>query len=210
MINSKQLQVNIDVKKIVFVQVQVDLNCCILLGVVNFIGCEELQYVCDIVVSVQVEFDVVIQQYNVNQVIVLGIRLEQQLVVFQVVIEVCNVWLVLQCMQIVSLISGYVFCCLVQSGVQIGIIMLLMVVVLVINLWIDVNFKEIQLVYMCIGQLVIVISDIYGDDVKYIGKVVGLDMGIGSVFFLLLVQNVIGNWIKVVQCLLVCIELDEK
>lgn len=65
--------------------------------------------------------------------------------------------------------------------------MLLMVVVLVINMWVDVNFKEMQIVNMCIGQLVIIIMDIYGDDVKYIGKVVGLDMGIGSVFLLFLV-----------------------
>lgn len=54
------------------------------------------------------------------------------------------------------------------------------------------------------------ISDIYGDDVKYTGKVVGLDMGTGSAFSLLPAQNATGNWIKVVQRLPVRIELDEK
>jgi len=55
-----------------------------------------------------------------------------------------------------------------------------------------------------------VVSDIYGDEVKYTGKVVGLDMGTGSAFSLLPAQNATGNWIKVVQRLPVRIELDEK
>jgi membrane fusion protein (multidrug efflux system) len=63
---------------------------------------------------------------------------------------------------------------------------------------------------MRIGQPATVISDIYGDDVKYTGKVVGLDMGTGSAFSLLPAQNATGNWIKVVQRLPVRIELDEK
>ncbi len=55
-----------------------------------------------------------------------------------------------------------------------------MAVVPATNLWIDANFKETQLAHMRIGQPATVISDIYGDDVKYTGKVVGLDMGTGS------------------------------
>ncbi len=73
---------------------------------------------------------------------------------------------------------------------------------------IDANFKETQLAHMRIGRPATVISDIYGDDVKYTGKVVGLDMGTGSVS-LLPAQNATGNWIKVVQRL-VRIELDEN
>ena len=83
-----------------------------------------------------------------------------------------------------------------------------MAVVPASNLWVDANFKETQLAHMRIGQPVTVISDIYGDDVKYTGKVVGLDMGTGSAFSLLPAQNATGNWIKVVQRLPVRIELD--
>ena len=85
-----------------------------------------------------------------------------------------------------------------------------MAVVPATNLWIDANFKETQLAHMRIGQPATVISDIYGDDVKYTGKVVGLDMGTGSAFSLLPAQNATGNWIKVVQRLPVRIELDEN
>jgi len=78
------------------------------------------------------------------------------------------------------------------------------------NLWVDANFKETQLAHMRIGQPATVVSDIYGDDVKYTGKVVGLDMGTGSAFSLLPAQNATGNWIKVVQRLPVRIEIDAK
>lgn len=63
---------------------------------------------------------------------------------------------------------------------------------------------------MRIGQPATVVSDVYGDDVVYQGKVAGIDMGTGSAFSLLPAQNATGNWIKVVQRLPVRIELDAK
>ncbi|SYA18582.1 multidrug resistance secretion protein [Klebsiella pneumoniae] len=207
MINSKQLQANIDVKKTALAQAQADLNRRIPLGAANLIGREELQHARDTVASAQAELDVAIQQYNANQAIVLGTRLEQQPAVLQAATEVRNAWLALQRTQIVS---GYVSRRSVQPGAQIGTTTPLMAVVPATNLWIDANFKETQLAHMRIGQPATVISDIYGDDVKYTGKVVGLDMGTGSAFSLLPAQNATGNWIKVVQRLPVRIELDEK
>ncbi len=85
-----------------------------------------------------------------------------------------------------------------------------MAVVPATNMWVDANFKETQIANMRIGQPVTITTDIYGDDVKYTGKVVGLDMGTGSAFSLLPAQNATGNWIKVVQRLPVRIELDQK
>lgn len=210
MINSKQLQANIDVKKTALAQAQADLNRRIPLGAANLIGREELQHARDTVASAQAELDVAIQQYNANQAIVLGTRLEQQPAVLQAATEVRNAWLALRRTQIVSPISGYVSRRSVQPGAQIGTTTPLMAVVPATNLWIDANFKETQLAHMRIGQPATVISDIYGDDVKYTGKVVGLDMGTGSAFSLLPAQNATGNWIKVVQRLPVRIELDEK
>lgn len=78
------------------------------------------------------------------------------------------------------------------------------------EMWIDANFKETQLANMRIGQPATVVTDFYGDDVVFQGKVVGLDMGTGSAFSLLPAQNATGNWIKVVQRLPVRIELDAK
>jgi membrane fusion protein, multidrug efflux system len=210
MINSKQLQASIDVKKTALAQVQTDLNRRIPLGTANLIGREELQHARDAVASAQAELNVTIQQYNANQAMILGTKLEDQPAVKQAATDVRNAWLALQRTKIVSPMTGYVSRRAVQPGAQISPSTPLMAVVPATNLWIDANFKETQLAHMRIGQPVTVVSDIYGDDVKYTGKVVGLDMGTGSAFSLLPAQNATGNWIKVVQRLPVRIELDAK
>lgn len=112
--------------------------------------------------------------------------------------------------KIVSPLTGYVSRRSVQPRAQINPTTPLMAIVPATYLWVDANFKETQLANMRIGQPATVISDIYGDNVKYTGKIIGLDMGTGSAFSLLPAQNATGNWIKVVQRLPVRIELDEK
>jgi membrane fusion protein (multidrug efflux system) len=92
----------------------------------------------------------------------------------------------------------------VQPGQQ------LMTVVPLYNLWIDANFKESQLRHIRIGQPVKIVSDVYGGDADFHGKVVGLGAGTGSVFSLLPAQNATGNWIKVVQRVPVRISLDNQ
>jgi membrane fusion protein (multidrug efflux system) len=74
--------------------------------------------------------------------------------------------------------------------------------------WVDANFKEVQLKHMRIGQPVEMTADVYGSSVVYHGKVVGFSAGTGSAFSLLPAQNATGNWIKVVQRLPVRIALN--
>lgn len=135
---------------------------------------------------------------------------EDQPAVQQAATEVRNAWLALERTRIVSPMTGYVSRRAVQPGAQISPTTPLMAVVPATNMWVDANFKETQIANMRIGQPVTITTDIYGDDVKYTGKVVGLDMGTGSAFSLLPAQNATGNWIKVVQRLPVRIELDQK
>lgn len=208
MINNKQLQANIEIRKTTLSQAQTDLNRRIPLGSANLIGREELQHSRDAVTSAQAALNVAVQQYNANQAMILGSTLEEQPTVRQAATDVRNAWLALERTKIVSPMSGYVSRRSVQPGAQISPTTPLMAVVPASNLWVDANFKETQLAHMRIGQPVTVVSDIYGDDVKYTGKVVGLDMGTGSAFSLLPAQNATGNWIKVVQRLPVRIELD--
>lgn len=106
MINSKQLQANIDVKNRPR-RAQADLNRRIPLGAANLIGREELQHARDTVASAQAELDVAIQQYNANQRSCWA-PLEQQPAVLRAATEVRNARLALQRTQIVSPISGYV------------------------------------------------------------------------------------------------------
>ncbi|MDX3893667.1 HlyD family efflux transporter periplasmic adaptor subunit [Pusillimonas sp.] len=84
----------------------------------------------------------------------------------------------------------------------------LMTIVPLDQLWVEANFKEVQLRRMKPGQKVTLAADLYGGDVVYHGYVQGLAAGTGAVFSLLPAQNASGNWIKVVQRLPVRIVLD--
>jgi membrane fusion protein (multidrug efflux system) len=74
--------------------------------------------------------------------------------------------------------------------------------------WVDANFKEVQLRDMRVGQPVTLRADMYGGAAIYHGRLVGLSAGSGTAFALLPAQNASGNWIKIVQRLPVRIELD--
>jgi membrane fusion protein (multidrug efflux system) len=76
------------------------------------------------------------------------------------------------------------------------------------DVWVDANFKEVQLKNMRVGQPVEVRTDIYGRSIKYHGKLVGPSAGSGSAFALLPAQSASGNWIKIVQRVPVRIALD--
>jgi membrane fusion protein (multidrug efflux system) len=78
------------------------------------------------------------------------------------------------------------------------------------DVWIDANFKEVQLAHMRIGQPVSVRADLYGNDVEFHGRLVGVGAGSGSAFALLPAQNASGNWIKIVQRVPVRILLDPQ
>ncbi|MHA6305535.1 multidrug efflux MFS transporter periplasmic adaptor subunit EmrA [Hafnia paralvei] len=209
-INGKQYQANIQLRKTELNKATDDYKRRQVLGSVNAIGREELQHAQDAVESAKAALDVAIQQYNANQALILNTPLEKQPAIQQAAAQVRDAWLALERTQIRSPITGYVSRRSVQVGAQITPSTPLMAVVPDNQLWIDANFKETQLAGMRIGQPATVISDMYGDDVVYKGKVVGLDMGTGSAFSLLPAQNATGNWIKVVQRLPVRIELDAK
>src|SRR5581483_8286923 len=98
----------------------------------------------------------------------------------------------------------------VQVGQRIAAGTPLLAVVPLDDVWIDANFKEVQLKRMRAGQPVKVRTDVYGHSVTYHGRVVGLAAGSGSAFALLPAQNASGNWIKIVQRLPVRIALDPK
>ncbi|MBW5815966.1 multidrug efflux MFS transporter periplasmic adaptor subunit EmrA [Yersinia kristensenii] len=210
MINSKQYQANIALKKTELSKAQNDLKRRVVLGSVDAIGREELQHARDAVDAAQASLDVAIAQYNANQALVLNTPLEKQPAVEQAAAKLRDAWLALQRTKVVSPITGFVSRRSVQVGAEIANGAPLMAVIPANEMWIDANFKETQLANMRIGQPATVVTDFYGDDVVFQGKVVGLDMGTGSAFSLLPAQNATGNWIKVVQRLPVRIQLDAK
>ena len=106
--------------------------------------------------------------------------------------------------------NGYIAKRSVQVGQQVAVGAALMAVVPLDQLWVDANFKEDQLKRLRIGQAVELVSDYYGGDAVFHGKVVGIEPGTGAAFSLLPPQNASGNWIKIVQRLPVRVALDPK
>jgi len=76
------------------------------------------------------------------------------------------------------------------------------------DVWVEANFKEVQLARMRAGQPATISVDTYGDR-TFKGHVVSLSPGTGSQFSVLPAQNATGNWVKVVQRLAVRLEIDD-
>jgi membrane fusion protein (multidrug efflux system) len=96
----------------------------------------------------------------------------------------------------------------VQVGQRISAGSPVMTIVPVGSVYVDANFKEGQLTRVRPGQKVELVSDLYGGDVVFHGRVTGFSGGTGSAFSLIPAQNATGNWIKVVQRLPVRVQLD--
>ena len=77
------------------------------------------------------------------------------------------------------------------------------------NVWIEANFKEVQLTRMRPGQSASVRIDAYPGRTIH-AKVVSISPGTGSEFSLLPPENATGNWVKVVQRLPVRLKLEES
>ena len=112
--------------------------------------------------------------------------------------------------RIVAPVDGVIAQRTVQVGQQVAAGTPLLAVVPLSTVWVDANFKEVQLQDMRVGQPVTVTADIYGGKVTYHGKVEGMGAGSGSAFALLPPQNASGNWIKIVQRVPVRIALDPQ
>jgi membrane fusion protein, multidrug efflux system len=75
--------------------------------------------------------------------------------------------------------------------------------------WIEANFKEVQLTHMLPGQSARVRIDAYPGRIIR-AKVVSISPGTGSQFSLLPAENATGNWVKVVQRLPVRLRLEDS
>ncbi|MBD0764802.1 MULTISPECIES: HlyD family efflux transporter periplasmic adaptor subunit [Neisseria] len=138
------------------------------------------------------------------------VALREQPAVQMAVSRLKDAWLNLQRTQIRAPVDGQVAKRSVQVGQQVAAGAPLMAVVPLSDVWVDANFKETQLRRMKIGQPVELVSDLYGKQTVYRGRVAGFSAGTGSAFSLIPAQNATGNWIKVVQRVPVRIELNRE
>ena len=120
-----------------------------------------------------------------------------------------DAWIAAERNAVVAPVTGYVAERSVQVGQRIQAGQALMMVIPLNSLWVDANFKEVQLRHLRIGQPARVRSDLYGGSYIFHGRVEGMSAGTGAAFALLPAQNASGNWIKVVQRVPVRIRIDD-
>lgn len=171
---------------------------------------EEISHARDAVRAAQASVDAAQQQLASNRALTANTTIASHPNVLAAAAKVRDAYLANARNTLPAPVTGYVAKRSVQVGQRVSPGTPLMSVVPLNAVWVDANFKEVQLKHMRIGQPVELTADIYGSSVVYHGKVVGFSAGTGSAFSLLPAQNATGNWIKVVQRLPVRIELDPK
>ncbi|ENV6111077.1 HlyD family efflux transporter periplasmic adaptor subunit [Neisseria gonorrhoeae] len=139
-----------------------------------------------------------------------GVSLREQPEVQTAIGRLKDAWLNLRRTQVRAPADGQVAKRSVQVGQQVAAGAPLMAVVPLSDVWVDANFKETQLRHMKIGQPAELVSDLYGKQIVYRGRVAGFSAGTGSAFSLIPAQNATGNWIKVVQRVPVRIVLNRE
>jgi membrane fusion protein (multidrug efflux system) len=148
------------------------------------------------------------EQLASNQTMTDGTAIDQHPSVMVAAAKLREAYLATQRAALPAPVDGYVARRTVQLGQRVAAGTSLMAIIPLNQLWVDANFKEVQLRHIRIGQPVQLTADMYGKKVDYKGTVAGLGMGTGAAFALLPAQNATGNWIKVVQRVPVRVALD--
>ncbi|MFL9915392.1 efflux RND transporter periplasmic adaptor subunit [Paraburkholderia fungorum] len=174
------------------------------------VSLEEISHARDAVKSAQASVDAAQQQLASNRALTANTTIANHPNVQAAAAKVRDAYLNNARNNLPAPVTGYVAKRSVQVGQRVSPGNPLMAIVPLGGVWVDANFKEVQLKHMRIGQPVELTADVYGSSVVYHGKVVGFSAGTGSAFSLLPAQNATGNWIKVVQRLPVRVALDPK
>jgi len=169
---------------------------------------EELQHARDAVSAAKSGLLAAEQQLAADRARIDGTQIEDHPEVQAAAAAVHTAFLTLARTQLPAPIAGFVAHRNVQLGQRVGPGSVLMAVVPLNQVWVDANFKELQLANIHVGQAVTLTADLYGRSVDYHGTVAGFSAGTGGAFALLPAQNATGNWIKVVQRLPVRIALN--
>ncbi len=148
------------------------------------------------------------EQLLSNQAMTDGTSIDQHPSVQAAAAKVREAWLASHRAALLAPVDGYVARRTVQLGQRVAAGTPLMAIIPLNQVWVDANFKEVQLRHIRIGQPVKLTADLYGKKVEYTGLVAGLGMGTGAAFALLPAQNATGNWIKVVQRVPVRVALE--
>ena len=169
---------------------------------------EDLSHTRDDIAELGASVDAARADFMATEVQIVGTTVPTHPVVRAAAARLRDAALALRRSRITAPIDGVIAKRTVEVGQHVDPGTALMAIIPLRDLWIDANFKEVQLEHLRIGQPAIVHADVYGNDVVYHGRVAGVAAGSGSTFSLLPAQNATGNWIKIVQRIPVRILLD--
>ncbi|PRE37252.1 HlyD family secretion protein [Burkholderia cenocepacia] len=209
-VNDDQYRAQVALRQSDLSKAQDDLRRRLAVAQTGAVSQEEISHARDAVKAAQASVDAAQQQLASNRALTANTTIASHPNVMAAAAKVRDAYLANAHNVLPAPVTGYVAKRSVQVGQRVSPGNPLMSVVPLNAVWVDANFKEVQLKHMRIGQPVELTADIYGSSVTYHGKVVGFSAGTGSAFSLLPAQNATGNWIKVVQRLPVRIELDPK
>ncbi|GLU34837.1 EmrA/EmrK family multidrug efflux transporter periplasmic adaptor subunit [Trinickia caryophylli] len=207
-VNNDQYQAQIAQREADLSRAQDDLKRRLAVAQTGAVSQEEISHARDAVKAAQAALDAAQQQLASNRALTTNTTIADHPNVLAAAARVRDAYLNNARNTLPAPVTGYVAKRAVQVGQRVSPGAPLMAIVPLNAVWVDANFKEVQLKHMRIGQPVTLTADVYGSSVVYRGKVVGFSAGTGSAFSLLPAQNATGNWIKVVQRLPVRIELD--
>ncbi|WP_144143064.1 HlyD family efflux transporter periplasmic adaptor subunit [Paraburkholderia sp. BCC1884] len=208
--DDNQYQAQVAMRQSDLSRAQDDLKRRIAVAQTGAVSQEEISHARDAVKSAQASVDAAQQQLASNRALTANTTIANHPNVQAAAAKVRDAYLNNARNNLPAPVTGYVAKRSVQVGQRVSPGTPLMAIVPLGGVWVDANFKEVQLKYMHIGQPVELTADVYGSSVVYHGKVVGFSAGTGSAFSLLPAQNATGNWIKVVQRLPVRIALDPQ
>jgi membrane fusion protein (multidrug efflux system) len=172
------------------------------------VSVEELAHARDVVAGAEAALRAAREELNAALAQTGGIEAARHPQVMRAAARVREAALALDRTRVTAPVSGVVARKGVQLGQRVAAGTPLLSIVTLDDAWVDANFKEVQLQHMRIGQPVELVSDLYGEDVVYHGRIRGFSPGTGAAFALLPAQNASGNWIKIVQRVPVRVELQ--
>jgi membrane fusion protein, multidrug efflux system len=206
--DDSQYQAQVAVREADLSRAQDDLRRRMQVAQTGAVSQEEISHARDAVKGAQAALEAAQHQLAANRALTANTTVSTQPNVLAAAAKVRDAYLANARNTLPAPVTGYVAKRSVQVGQRVSPGTPLMSVVPLNALWVDANFKEVQLKHMRVGQPVEMTADVYGSSVVYHGKVVGFSAGTGSAFSLLPAQNATGNWIKVVQRLPVRVSLD--
>ncbi|HDR9048879.1 TPA: HlyD family efflux transporter periplasmic adaptor subunit [Burkholderia vietnamiensis] len=209
-VNDDQYRAQVALRQSDLSKAQDDLRRRLAVAQTGAVSQEEISHARDAVRAAQASVDAAQQELASNRALTANTTIASHPNVMAAAAKVRDAYLTNARNVLPAPVTGYVAKRSVQVGQRVSPGTPLMSVVPLNAVWVDANFKEVQLRHMRIGQPVELTADIYGSSAVYHGKVVGFSAGTGSAFSLLPAQNATGNWIKVVQRLPVRIEIDPK